>query len=95
LVECRSPKPKVAGSSPAVPAIVGLFLYIKWFPMFLRRWSSFALQVFTEAKRIDWFAKEDLLGSVLRILLIVAIVSTVFLGIDWVISSSIALLLKI
>jgi preprotein translocase SecE subunit len=63
--------------------------------MFLRRWSSFAVQVFTEAKRVEWFAKEDLLGSVLRILIIVAIVSTAFLGIDWGVSQAIAFLLKL
>ncbi len=52
-------------------------------------------QILVEAKKVDWFSKEDLLGAVVKVLVIVAIVSTVFLGIDWVISKSVELLLKI
>ena len=63
--------------------------------MILKKWSLVFAQILVEAKKIDWFSKEDLLGAVAKVLVIVAIVSTVFLGIDWVISKSVELLLKI
>jgi preprotein translocase SecE subunit len=63
--------------------------------MILKKWSLVFAQILVEAKKVDWFSKEDLLGAVVKVLVIVAIVSTVFLGIDWVISKSVELLLKI
>jgi preprotein translocase SecE subunit len=63
--------------------------------MILKKWSLVFAQILVEAKKVDWFSKEDLLGAVAKVLVIVAIVSTVFLGIDWVISKSVELLLKI
>ncbi len=63
--------------------------------MVLKKWSSIFAQIFVEAKKIDWFSKEDLLGAVAKILVIVLIVSVIFLGIDWIISRGISILLRL
>ena len=76
------------------PAIID-FIQKAVFDMILKKWSPVFAQIFAEAKKIDWFSKEDLLGAVSKVLLIVAIVSTAFLGIDWIMSKLVAMLLRI
>ncbi len=90
--ECRSPKPKVAGSSPAAPATLHNRLWD--FCMILKKWVVIFFQVLSEVKKVDWFPKEDLFGVVSRILLVIGVVSIVFLGFDWLISQCIYLFLK-
>lgn len=72
MVERRSPKPNVAGSSPAWPVF---FLYEDWHMKVVR----FFRETVAELKKVVWPSKDDVFSST-KVVLISTVVIAAILG---------------
>ena len=84
MVEHRSPKPGVAGSIPASPAIrENMFKVIK----------KFLNQVYLEMNKVAWPTYPELRGST-YLIIIFSFMFVVFLfGVDWLVQKLVSVLL--
>ena len=72
MVERRSPKPNVAGSSPAWPVF---FLYEDWHMKVVR----FFKETVAELKKVVWPSRDDVVSSV-KVVIISTIIIAIILG---------------
>ena len=84
MVEHRSPKPGVAGSIPASPAIrENMFKAVK----------DFLNQVYLEMNKVAWPTYPELRGST-YLIIIFSLIFVVFLfGVDWLVQKLVSVLL--
>ena len=75
MVERRSPKPHVEGSSPSWPVILKFVMRI-WIFMKI---VSFFKECIAELKKVVWPSKDDVISSV-KVVLISTVVVAVVLG---------------
>ena len=80
MVEHRSPKPVVAGSSPVTPAIGFLFV-------FMNRIKNFFSEVSVEMKKVSWPKWDELKGSTWVVVSFSIIISAFLFFIDRILSS--------
>lgn len=92
MVERRSPKPKVGGSSPSAPANLKYF-GIKLIIMV--KVVEFIDQVIKETKKITWSNRKETMMSMMLVLVMVVIASLFFLGVDVVIYKLVSLVLNL
>ncbi len=71
MVEHRSPKPVVGGSSPSWPAS-----YFKVEEKMFRKIKRFLSDVVIELKKTTWPSREDVIGTTIVTIVMVAFVTT-------------------
>ena len=80
MVERRSPKPEVVGSSPSTPA--------KYWKIFLmKKVIEFIREVKSEVSKVTWATRKDTVMTTISILFMVFLAAIFFLLIDWIFSS--------
>ena len=89
MVERRSPKPEVVGSSPSAPAKKQVSKYIMKNPL------KFAQEVKQEAFRVTWPTKKDTLTGGLMVFGLASIASIFFLILDQILRFLLNLVLTI
>ena len=81
MVEHRSPKPGVAGSSPVTPAIGFQLVF------FMNRIKKFFSEVSVEMKKVSWPKWDELKGSTWVVVSFSIIISAFLFFIDRILSS--------
>ncbi len=76
MVERRSPKPHVGGSSPPWPAIFVMF----------KKVLNFLDEVRLEFKKVVWATKKDTISATISVIVFVIIVATILSLIDYLLS---------
>jgi preprotein translocase subunit SecE len=90
LVEHRSPKPGVAGSIPAGPAI----FRNETDSAMLERFKNYLAETRVEMKKVTWPTKNELKDAT-RVVVVTSILLTVFIGVvDQILSGIIKLVFK-
>ncbi len=89
MVERRSPKPLVGGSSPSWPADAkGKFKEM------IKKIQGFTSEVRAEMQKVTWATREELIGSTTVVLVTMAILSS-FIGVtDLILSYVLSLILR-
>lgn len=89
MVEHRSPKPEVAGSSPVIPAqfLGGI--------MFIYDCMKYFNDVKLEVKKVKWASKKDVVSCTIAVLLIVSFSAIFLLCFDFIFFKLMELLLGI
>ena len=74
MVERRSPKPDVGGSSPSRPALRELFCIM------LDKIKKFVKEVRFELTKVTWTTRQELIYSTI-IVIVVSIILSIFIGV--------------
>ena len=88
MVECRSPKPEVEGSSPSTPAKTAK-LYIMKNPI------KFIQEVKQEAFKVSWPTGKETMQGALMVFAMAVVMSLFFLLLDQVLKFLLDALLKV
>ena len=80
MVERRSPKPEVVGSSPSTPAK-------HWKIFLMKKVIEFVREVKSEVSKVTWATRKDTVMTTISILFMVFLAAIFFLLIDWIFSS--------
>ena len=82
LVEQRSPKPQVGGSSPSWPANNLRDLKIKDIMGILKKSFIFLTEVKAEIHKITWTSREDIIGTTIIVCLLTLVFAAILGGMD-------------
>lgn len=96
MVEYRSPKPRVAGSSPSAPAI--LIVIDKFMVKNIKIKISlfkFLHQVKQEFFKLTWPSRKRAGISTVMVFVMIFVMAIYFFFLDWILSSVVNLLLKL
>ena len=90
MVEHRSPKPGVAGSSPASPAfLIGWNKFLKM----IKKIMQFGSDVKYEMNKVSWPGWEDLKGSTYVVLVLSLIITSYLFVVDFFLSRAISIVM--
>ena len=79
MVEHRSPKPEVVGSSPSAPATLLLFIGFKMLSP-----VEFIQQVKREVSKVSWPTRKEVTVTTIMVFILVLIAAGFFLAVDQV-----------
>ena len=95
MVEHRSPKPAVVGSSPSAPANLSEdFLGNMVTEKGKTSWLTFLRQVRLEAARVIWPSRQEVVTTTVFVFIMVALFALFFLAVDSVMSSAVYWLIR-
>ena len=86
MVERRSPKPKVAGSTPAWPVNIEIKMFGKI--------KNFFSEVIVELKKVSWSTRQEVLDSTWVILISSAILGVFIAVTDFTLSKLVAFIIR-
>lgn len=86
MVERRSPKPCVAGSTPARPVDI--------FKTMITKVQNFIGEVMAEMKKVSWVTRQELWDSTLIVVGASLLLGLFVAGVDFVLSKGVAHLLR-
>lgn len=92
LVEYRSPKPRVAGSSPSTPATFKIVTLVSGIAIYMFKYFN---QIKQEFYRITWPNRRKTISATIMVFIMIFIMAIYFFFVDWGLSSIVNLLLNL